>query len=82
MKKKKKWAPHKEKYVWAGEGVYTMENSTNTDYHRFIRVGEQKWETVEITNGIIFFYLRFAFTIFYTGSFQVPPEKNHPHQKC
>ena len=28
------------------------------------------------------FCLRFVFTIFCTGSFQVPPEKNHPHLKC
>ena len=26
------------------------------------------------------FCLRFIITIFYTGSFQVPPIKNHPHQ--
>ena len=26
--------------------------------------------------------MRFVFTIFYTGNFQVPPEKNHPHLKC
>ena len=30
-------------------------NDTNTDYHKFVRVGEQKWEIVEITIGIIFF---------------------------
>ena len=29
-----------------------------------------------------FFCLRFIFTIFYTESFQVPPEKNYPHLKC
>ena len=29
-----------------------------------------------------FFCLRVVFTIFYTGSFQVPPEKNNPHLKC
>ena len=57
-------------------------NNTNTDYHKFVRVGDQKWEIVEITIGIIFFCLRFVFTIFYTGSFQVPPKKNHPHLKC
>ena len=28
-----------------------------------------------------FFCLRFVFTIFYTASFQVPPEKNHPYLK-
>ena len=57
-------------------------NNTNTDYHKFVRVGDQKWEIVEITIRIIFFCLRFVFTIFYTGSFQVPPKKNHPHLKC
>ena len=60
-----------------------MENSnTNTDCHKFVKVGDQKWEIVEITIRIIFFfYLRFVFTI-YTGSFQVPPKKYHPHLKC
>ena len=59
-----------------------MENKdTNTEYQKFVRVGDQKWEIVEITIRIIFllfffFGLRFVFTIFYTGSFQVPPEKN------
>ena len=59
-------------------------NNTNTDYHKFVRLGDQKWEIAEITIGIIFFFfcLRYVFTIFYTGSFQVPPKKNHPHLKC
>ena len=59
-------------------------NNTNTDYHKFVRVGDQKWEIVEITIRIIFFFfcLRYVFTIFYTGSFQVPPKKNYPHLKC
>ena len=29
-----------------------------------------------------FFCLRCVFSIFYVGSFQVPPEKNHCHLKC
>ena len=29
-----------------------------------------------------FFCLRFVFTIFYIGIFQVPPKKNHPCLKC
>ena len=46
--------------------VYTMENKdTNTDYQKFVRVGEQKWEIVEITVRIIFFWLRFIFTFIY-----------------
>ena len=61
-------------------GVYTMENKdTNTDYQKVVTVGDQNSETVEITIGII--CLRFVFTIFYTGSFQVPPEKNYPYPK-
>ena len=55
-----------------------MENKdTNTDYNKFFRVGDQKWEIVEITNGIFFFFfgLRFVFAIFCTESFQVPPKK-------
>ena len=67
-----------------GGGVYTMENKdTKTDYQEVVRVGDQKWEMVEITIRIIFFCLRFIFTIFiYTGNFQVPPEKYHLHSKC
>ena len=55
---------------------------TNTDYQKFVQVGDQKWENVEITIKIIFYCLRFVFTIFYTGSFQVQPEKNNSHLKC
>ena len=29
-------------------------NDTNTDYHKFVRVGDKIWEIVEITVGIIF----------------------------
>ena len=40
----------------------------------------------EITIKIFFFFLifclRFVFSIFYTGSQQVPPKKNHLHLKC
>ena len=58
-------------------------NDANTDYNKFVRVGDQKWETVEIAISIFFFFcFRFVFTIFYTESFQVPPKKNHPHLKC
>ena len=35
-----------------------MENKdTNTDYLKIVTVGDQKWEIVEITIGIIFFFL-------------------------
>ena len=41
-KKKKKKSPPQKKYLWVG-GVYTMENNDiNTDYHKFVTVGEQK----------------------------------------
>ena len=59
-------APHK-KYIWGLGGVYTMENNdTNTDYHKFVRLGDQKLEIVEITMGIIFFHfcLRYVSIIF------------------
>ena len=59
-------------------GVYTMENNdTYADYHKFVMVGDQEGEIVEITIGITFFLfcLRFVFIIFYTGSFHVPPKK-------
>ena len=32
--------------------------------------------------NLFFFCLRYIFTIFYIGSFQVPPKKNHPHLNC
>ena len=53
---------------------------TTTDYQTFVRVWDQKGKIVEITIAIIFFSfcLRFAFTISYTGSFQVPSVKNSP----
>ena len=57
--------------------IYTMENKdTNTDCQEVVRVGGQKREIVEITIRIFFF---FVFTIFYAGSFQVPPVKNYPN---
>ena len=34
-----------------------MENKdTNTDYQKVVRVGDQKWEIVETTFGIIFLF--------------------------
>ena len=40
-KTQKKKSPQK-KYLWVG-GVHTMENKdTNTNYHKFVRVGDQK----------------------------------------
>ena len=33
------------------------------------------------SESFFFFFLRFVFTIFYTGSFQVPPEEKSPPPK-
>ena len=35
-------------------------NDTNTDYHNFVRVMDEKQEIVEIIIGIIFFYFFFT----------------------
>ena len=48
---------------------------TNTDYQKFARLWDQKREIVGIT---IIFLLEISIHYFYTGSFQVPPEKNPP----
>ena len=74
----KKFSLHKK--ILMGGGVYTMDNKdTNKDYEKAVRVGYQKWETIDI----IFFCLRFVFTGFYKGGFQVPHEiKNQPHLQC
>ena len=51
-------------FFWVG-GVYTMQNNdTNTDYHKFVSVGYQKWEIIEITIGIIFLFF-FLFLFFF-----------------
>ena len=57
-----------------------MENrNRKTDYQKVVRVGDQKWEIVEIIIRIIFFvwdsYLLF---FIYAGNFPVPPEKKSP----
>ena len=59
-----------------------MENNDTNTNHKLVRVEDQKWELVEITIGIIFLCLRYVFTIFYTGSFQVSTKKNYPHLTC
>ena len=62
-----------------------MENkNTKTDYEEVVRVGDQKWEMVEITITIIFWFVWDSYSLFfiYVGNVQVPPEKNHPDPKC
>ena len=61
-----------------------MENKdTNTDYNKFFRVGGQKWEIVEITNEIFFFFFAWdLYSLFFVqGVFKSHLKKNHPHQK-
>ena len=82
-KTRKRISPPLRKHLWVG-GVYTMENrDTNTYYQKFVRVGNQKWEIVEITIGIFFFFfcLRFVFTIFLYSEFSSPTWKNSPPPK-
>ena len=53
--KKKKLVPHKK--IFVVRVVYTMENKdANTDCHKFAMAGNQKWEIVETTIGIFFFF--------------------------
>ena len=76
---------YKKKYLWlGGVGVYTMENKeTKTDYQELVKTGDQKCDMVEITIRTIFFVLdSYSLFFIYTGNFQVPPEKIHPHPKC
>ena len=64
-----------------------MDNKdTNTEYQKFVKVGYQKWEIVEITIEIFFFCLRFAFSFSYrefpslTWKKSPPPEMPNPTQ--
>ena len=51
-----------------------MENDdTNTDYHKFAWVRDQKLEVVEITIGIIFFpFARDLHSLFFIQEFSSP----------
>ena len=77
---KKMFSNFKKNNVGGGESIYWKR-----DYQEVVRVGNQKWEIVEITIGIFFFCCcccwRFVFIIFYTGTFQFPPEKTSPPPK-
>ena len=79
---KKNFSPHKKIYLWMGGRVYTMENKdVNIDYQKVVGLGDQKWEIVEITIGIICLF-EIRTIIFYIASFQVPSGNNHPQLKC
>ena len=77
---KKYFSPHKKMFV-AGGGEYIawMEkrDASSTDYQKVVRVCGQKVRHCRNYNQKHFICLRFVFTTFYTGSFQVPPEKSH-----
>ena len=62
------------------EGVHTMENKdTNTDYQKFVRVGDLMWEIVEITISMIFLLdIHIHYFLYSEFSSQVPPEKTTP----
>ena len=40
-------------------------NDTKTDYQEIVRAGDQMWEMVEITIGIIFFVCLFEIHVHY-----------------
>ena len=58
-----------------------MENKdTNTDYQKVVRVGDQKWEIVETTFGIIFlFEIRIHYFLY--REFSSPTWKKSPPPK-
>ena len=68
--------PHKKKIFVGGVG------DPNADNQRVVMVGDQKWEIKGIAVRVIFFVWDSYSLFFYTGSFQVSPEKSHFHLKC
>ena len=62
-----------------------MENKdTNTKYEKFVRVGDQKWEILEITIGIFFFHyllemIRIRYSLY--REFSSPTWKKSPPPK-
>ena len=74
----KNLAPPQKKNLWLG-GLYTMEDKdTNTDCQKFVRVGDQKWDIVEITIGIIFFTWNSYSLCFIQGVFKSHLKKITP----
>ena len=55
-------------------------NDTNLDYTKFARVGDQKWEIVEITIGITFL-LEISIYYFLYREFSSPTWKKSPPPK-
>ena len=61
--------------------VYAIENKdANKDYQKFVGVGDQKCEIVEITISI-FFLLEICVHYFSYSEFSLPHEKNLPPPK-
>ena len=70
LQQTKKFSPRQKNYLWIG-------GSNNNE--RGPKVRNRR----NYNRSLFFcFCLRFVFTIFYTGSFQVPPKKNHAHLQC
>ena len=81
-RREKKLAPHPQQKKGSGyRGVYTMENKdTNTDYQKFVRAGDEKWEIAEITIGIIFFFFAWdSYWLFFYRCKLCPPSSIHLH---
>ena len=70
--------------VGGGGGVYTMENNdTKTDWQEVVRVGDQKWEMVEITIRIIFFvWDSYSLLLYMQGILKSHLKKITSTQKC
>ena len=78
--------PQYKKYLWlGGRGeVYTIENKdAKTDYQELVRVGDQKWDMVKITVGIIsfLFEIHIHYFLYIQGIFQSHLKKKLPPPK-
>ena len=73
-----KISPPQKEYLWIGGSIYHENRDINTGYQKFVRIGDQKWEMQKLQLES-FFFVWYSYSLLYTGSFQVPSEKNHPH---
>ena len=65
----------REEYI-AWKITIQMQTTTNQ-----LGYGTKCEKFQKLQSNFFFFCLRYVFTIFYTGSFQVSPKKNHPNLK-
>ena len=86
-RQEKNVAPHKKK-IFVGRGEYipwkiTIQIQTTTNLLGY-KTKSEKFQNYKRNHFSFFFFfcLRYLFTIFYTGSLKVPPQKNQPHLKC